>query len=182
MPPKEKLTKDTIVACAFARLRREGYQSLNARALASELGCSTMPLFHHFDSMEEIRSAAVKQAKELYTQYIERGLSEPIPFKGSGKAYIQFAREEPKLFELFFMMPEGTVPELAAGDPTHDTVAMFAQKASGASTDRSEEIYREMWIFVHGIATLTVTGTVSFTDEEISKMVSDVFTGLKSQK
>ena len=179
MPPKKKLTKEAIIDCAFARLRREGYESLNARALATELGCSTMPLFHHFGSMEEIRSAAVERAIALYSGYIHQGLAEPIPFKGVGKAYIRFAREEPQLFRLLFMMPDGAIPELKTGDPNYSAVAVSAQISLGSTAEQAERIYREMWIFVHGIATLAVTGTTSFTDEEISTMASDVFAGLK---
>ena len=39
-----------------------------------------------------------------------------------------------------------------------------------------------MWIFVHGIATLVVLGTMEFEEEEIGEMLSDVFGGLRRGK
>lgn len=182
MPPKEKLGKEEIVAGAFELLRQNGIEGLNARGLAAYLGCSTMPLFRQFGSMEEIRVAAIERAIDCYNGYIRKGLEEPLPFKGVGKAYIRFAKEEPRLFELFFMSPKGKYHELPEADPNYETVASTASKAVGGTCADGERIYREMWIFVHGIATLVVLGTMEFEEEEIGEMLSDVFGGLRRGK
>ena len=180
MPPKEKLTQEEITAAAFELLRRGGIEGINARALAKELNCSTMPLFRHFETMEQIRLVAVKQAEEVYKSYIERGLRDYIPaFKGSGLAYIRFAKEEPQLFRLFFMTPVGSVSGISPVDPMHDLVACAAQNSAGTSWEGAERILQEMWLFIHGIATTYVTGTADFSEETIGEMMTDVFLGLK---
>ena len=181
MPPKEKLTKEEIELAAFELLREKGIGQINARCLARRLSCSTMPLFRHFEGMEEIRLAAVRRAEECYQSYIRQGLSEPVPFKGAGKAYIRFAKEEPRLFELFFMTPPGTVPGISPVDPMKGVVVHTVQNQTGFSVDRAEQILQEMWLFVHGIATAVVTKTLDASEECISQMMTDVFQGLKSR-
>lgn len=182
MPPKERLTKEMIICGAYELLRKEGYERVNARTLASELGCSTMPLFRQFDTMDEIRAEAVLRGITLYNEYIARGMTDEIPFKGVGGAYIRFAREEPKLFQLFFMTPKELVKFLPENDPNYDAVNQCAANAVGGDLTGGERIYREMWIFVHGIATMIVNGTNTWSDEEISAMSSEVFSALKQQE
>lgn len=181
MPPKEKLTEEAIVDAAFELLRREGIEGINARALAKALNCSTMPLFRHFEGMEQIRLAAIRRAEAVYQSYIEQGLKEPVPFKGVGLAYIRFAKEEPQLFRLFFMTPIGSVSGISPEDPMRGSVIGAAQSSAGASFEGAEQLLTEMWLFVHGVATTLVTGTADFSEETVSRMMTDVFTGLKQR-
>ncbi len=182
MPPKKKLTKEEITDCAFGLLRAGGMAALNARAIADRLGCSTMPLFREFSTMEELRRAAVGRALECYHAYVRQGLEEPLPFKGLGMAYIRFAREEPKLFQLFYMTPVGTYTEVPSVDPNQVSIDLVASSVMGGSVEEGQRVLREMWIFVHGIATMIVLGTMDFNEDEIGEMLTDVFSGLRENR
>ena len=59
MPPKIRITKENIVERAVEIVREHGMDSLNARSLAKELGCSVQPIFRAFDSMGELRSISI---------------------------------------------------------------------------------------------------------------------------
>lgn len=50
-----KTTKEDILEAAYEIVRKKGIDSLNARALAKELKCSTQPIMYQFSSMEEIK-------------------------------------------------------------------------------------------------------------------------------
>ena len=180
MPPKAKLTKEQIAERALDIIRRDGYGMLNARSLAAECGTSTMPLFHYYENMDEIRRAAVALGVELYSRYIDEGMREEMPFKGVGKAYIRFAREEPQLFRAFFMMPSADVAGLSETDPNHARVHDIVTVSLNGDAEGAECLFRDMWIYVHGIATLAVTGKTLFSDEDISRMISHVFASLRS--
>ena len=68
MPPKSKYTKEEIAKEALELIREQGYDSLNARSLASRLGISTMPLFHSYENMDEIKKAATELGLSKYNQ------------------------------------------------------------------------------------------------------------------
>ena len=55
MPPKVKITKNDIIKTALELVRESGAQSLNARAVAGKLACSTQPVFSNFATMEELQ-------------------------------------------------------------------------------------------------------------------------------
>lgn len=40
------------------------------------------------------------------------------------------------------------------------------------------ELYKYLWIFSHGIATLSATNVCKFTDEEISRLLTAEFVGM----
>lgn len=58
MPPKIKVTRESIVATAVDLVRSEGAQALNARRIAAALGCSTQPIFSNFAVMDELKALA----------------------------------------------------------------------------------------------------------------------------
>ena len=103
MPPKVKFQKEEIVRAALNVARQQGIDAVTAREVAKELGVSVGPIFTWFDSMEQLKEAVYEEAKILYRQYLEQGLSKPIPFLGVGQQYIRFAREEPELYKVLFL-------------------------------------------------------------------------------
>ncbi|MBQ8850309.1 MAG: TetR/AcrR family transcriptional regulator [Clostridia bacterium] len=181
MPPKANLTKEKIAEKAFEILRSEGYDALNARYLAASLGVSTMPLFHYYENMDEIKIAAITLGVEKYCRYMEDGMGEEFPFKGIGKAYIKFAKEEPKLFKIFFMTADDKVIGVPKKDPKYGAAFDIASNIMNGNQDEGSRILKSMWIFVHGIASLEATGKTTFDEFEVNDMLSDVFWGLKNQ-
>ena len=52
MPPKLKVTGETIVEAAFQIARDEGYEKINARAVAEKLNCSTQPFLEQVTTID----------------------------------------------------------------------------------------------------------------------------------
>lgn len=179
MPPKAKITREKIIEAALDEVRENGFGALNARSLAARLECSTSPVFSCFGSMEEVKEEVVRHATEIYSAFIDKGLKEEKSFKGVGKAYIRFAYVEPQLFRLLFMSSRKNVAALPGADPNNVRITEAAAAASGMDKDKVKKLYLEMWIFVHGIATMGVTGTLEFTAAEISNMLTDAYQGIK---
>ena len=105
MPPKTKITKQDIIEKALDLLREGGEGAINARSIASALGCSTQPIFSNFSSMEELEESVLLAAYECYLGFLRREAeSGKYPaYKSFGMAYIRFAKEERELFKLLFM-------------------------------------------------------------------------------
>ena len=56
MPPKTRITKELIIEKSFEITKSEGIENLNARYLAKQLNCSTMPIFKVFNEFIKTRS------------------------------------------------------------------------------------------------------------------------------
>lgn len=182
MPPKAKFSKAQITDAAFRILRENGLEGLTARALGAQLGSSACPIFTAFENMEEVQQSAIAAAKALYKEYIEKGLSETLAFKGVGTQYILFAVNEPKLFRLLFMSEQSTIPDFGSVlpliDQSYAEILESIVKNYPISETAAKRLYQHLWIYTHGIATLCATKMCRFTEKEISDLMTEVFTGL----
>lgn len=182
MPPKAKFTKKQITETALNLVREQGVGSLTARALGKELGSSSCPIFTVFENMEEVREAVIQAARILYKEYVNRGLTETPAFKGVGTQYILFAINEPNLFRLLFMTGQDAIPDfdgiLPMIDESYERILASIVTGYGMERGAAKRLYRHLWIYTHGIATLCVSKMCSFTPEEISGMMTEVFRSL----
>ncbi len=178
MPPKQKFTKEEVVNAALEITRRDGITALTARRLGAELDSSSRPVFTVFQNMNEVQNETVQAARALYNQYVSKGLAKPNSFKGVGMAYIQFAKDEPKLFHLLFMTENGVVPELtdvlSMIDENSSKILEAVQKEYGLDDSKARKVYQYLWIFTHGVATLCATKVCQFEEAGISGMLDDV--------
>lgn len=187
MPPKAKFSREEIIQSALDLVRTESIDALTSRALGLKLGSSARPVFTVFQNMEEVQQAVTGAAKTLYREYVQKGLCDTPPFKGVGRQYILFAVNEPKLFQLLFMREHKEVPALSEVlpliDESYEEILSSIQDSYDVKRSAAAKLYRHLWIYTHGIATLCATHMCHFTGEEISVMMSEVFAGvLKSIK
>ena len=182
MPPKAKFNRNEIIDTALCITREQGIEAVTARELGNRLGSSARPIFTVFDSMDEVKELVILKSKELYGQYVEEGLNQETAFKGVGIAYIRFAMEQPKLFQLLFMMPvEGNKDIsmiLPVIDDNYDKILKSVQEPYRLEKQAAENIYQHLWTYTHGIATMIATGICHYTMEQISENLTYVFKGL----
>lgn len=182
MPPKAKFTKEEIVNAALDIVRNEGAAALTSRSLGVKLGSSARPIFTVFQSMDEVAREVLLSANELYQSRIEKAMNESafLPYKASGMAYIQFAKDEKELFKLLFMR-DRTGEIISEDHKELFPILEIIMKNLKISEDDAYKLHLEAWIFVHGIATMIATGFLSWDEEYINKALTDVYEGLKHQ-
>jgi len=182
MPPKAKFTREQIIDAAINIVREDGFEALTSRALGAYLGSSARPIFTVFKNMEEVQQAVMDSAKTLYKEYVDKGLGQEHPFKGVGTQYILFSINEPKLFHLLFMTEQKQVTNLSGVlpliDESYARILSSIQDDYGISETPAKRLYHHLWIYTHGIASLCATKMCRFTPEEISLMVTEVFTSV----
>lgn len=181
MPPRVKITKEDIIKMAVELVRKNGAESLNARAIALALDCSTQPIFSNFKTMEELFEATIVAAYEIYLGFIKNEVeSEKYPkYKAFGMAYIRFAREEKELFKLLFMR-DRRGEDLSPSPDFKESVKLIME-ANAIDEEKATLMHLEMWSCVHGIGTMLATSFLSLDDELISHMTSDVYNGVRSR-
>lgn len=189
MPPKCKFTREEIIKAAIDIVREEGAASITARALGAKLGSSSKPIFSVFENMEDVQAAVMATAKEIYNQYVQGGLlqaKENIPrCKCIGQQYVMFALDEPKLFQLLFMKEQENILGFENILPKIHTNYKEILEAIEEDYDLEHSValrlYQHIWVYAHGIASLCATKMCIFTEEEISKMLSEVFINLLTE-
>lgn len=171
-------TRQQITEAALEITRENGISAVTARALGNKLGTSSKPVFGLFDGMEDVHKSVLEAADKIYHGYLNEDMSSGKypPYKASGMAYIRFAREEKQLFKLLFMR-----------DRTHENVTENREEIRplldlimrnlGISEDAAYRFHLKMWIYVHGIATMTATSFLDLNEEFVSGLLTDAYKG-----
>lgn len=181
MPTTIRITKEMILNAAFDITRNEGIEKLSNREIAKKMNCSIRPIYYQFKNSEELYKALYNKINSYFYDFIMKNIVDDIPhYKQIGINYIKFAQEETNLFKVLFMSPSRNLPNtFVETDKTGFAGVVAAIKLSTHLSDKDiKSFHTKMWIFVHGIATLTVSRSFKFTDEQIKDLLSQEFQAL----
>lgn len=180
MSRKTVIFKKDIIKAAVELVRSNGHESLNARALAKALGCSTQPIFSNFKNMDDVLDSVLKATLDVYNDFVRREFERESgypPYKTNGMAYIRFAMEERNLFRLLFMRDRTNDPDPVEKSTFTDVLPLI-MKATGLSEDQAAMFHLEMWTCVHGIAVMAATSYYKWDEELASRAMTDTYQGL----
>ena len=121
----------------------------------------------------------MEAADELYQNYLKEDMAigKYPPYKASGMAYIRFAKEEKELFRLLFMRDRSheSIEDKEENKPLIELI----QQNLGIS--EAYLFHLEMWIYVHGMATMLATSYLELDEEFISRVLTDGYEGMKAR-
>ena len=178
MAPKFKFTKEEVLSVTIDFIRENGIEALTARELAKKLDSSTKVIFSLFSNMKNLEDEAKFAAENIFSEKVNLALKDNSPFKRLGVEYILFSKNEPKLFQWLFMRKgievESFKDFLPMRDYEYKSVIESIDEEYKISIENSKKLYEHLFIYSHGIATLTVTGIHNFTATEIIEYMTEV--------
>lgn len=174
---KKQVTKEKILITAVEIVRKEGIDALNMRTLAAACKCSTQPIYLSFKGMEELQTEVAKKSLEIFNNLISSEIADgKYPeYKAVGMGYIRFAKEEKALFK-YLLMNNGMNKSGGVEKSFDDSVYMI-MKNYGLYRGSAQKLHMQMWIFVHGIASMFATDYIDWDWETVSQMVTDAYKG-----
>ncbi len=165
-----------IIAAAVGLLAEHGAGAVQARAVARDVGASTMAVYHYFGGMRQLFLAMSEEGFHRLDRKLAEVVPGPDPVTDALRlalAYRESARENPRLYDLMFglSVPGGHSPEEHAplGGDGKDSAAQhaFAHIVNGSErllelgeTGEHEptEIAAQLWSLVHGCVSLELAG------------------------
>lgn len=182
MARKETIGKDYLIDTAFLLAKEEGFGSVTARKLAAAAGCSTQPIFRLYENMEDLWKDVYVRAVEYFGSFYDSFPKNNLePFVDLGMAYISFANVEPELFKLLFMGHKGeyvkSLYEILNGDVGN--VAAEFKKAKLYGVYDSQDLFTKMWIFINGIACMTITGDYDLDEKQTLELLKKTLRAFK---
>lgn len=178
MPPKAKMTRDMIIGAAFEIARSEGAENINARTVSEKLGCSTQPVMYHFKTIEELKKAVYTKADEFHSAYITE-IHEQSPMKGIGLQYIRFGANEKNLFRFLFQTNEFSGKRVSDLTSAEEAEFIFEaiSKARGLSVEQAKAIFKSLFLFAHGYASMFANNEMEYEEETILADLDLIFEG-----
>lgn len=184
MARKETITKKMIVEGAFDLLKEQGIENVTARKLATQIGCSTQPIFRIFSGMDELNKELFSMARSYFEEFYEASeKSHEVPFVDLGLSYIQFAKSETNIFKLLFLSKldeEQTMYDLLNGT-NKGFVIHEIKRIPNLDADSVGTIFMKIFTFIHGMACMATSGEFDLSEDEVVEMLSDAYQAFTEQ-
>lgn len=172
MPAKKQITKEMILQAALQLLEERGAEAVNVKTLASQLHCSTQPVYLSFSGMDELRSALVPLAVTAFEQIMQtdnpRGVIHLYDM-----AYIRFAKQKPHLFRFLFMRSN-------AFAETKNSLLQIIEHSIEELMDRyqidheeADMLHDHLWMHAHGIAAMIATDFCDWDMDKVQRMLEE---------
>lgn len=181
LPTTTKITKEMILNTAFEIAREKGFEKISNRELAKRMNCSIRPIYYQFKNVEELNKELYKKIERYFYEFLIDNMIKDVPlYKQIGINYIKFAIAENNLFRFLFMTEIKDEPSafITTDEKGFEEVVKAIKISTKLSDKDIKSFHIKMWIFAHGIATLSATKSVKFTDEQIQDLLSQEFQAL----
>lgn len=167
--PKQKITKDMIVNTAFAIARKSGIDSVMVKTIAEALGCSVQPIYSYCSNIEGLRESVNDKMKQFVEEFISTRIDPENLFQSTGRAYIQLAKEEPHIFQMFILHQRRGITSLndLYSSETNPHIPEIIAKQLHISVSQTRALHLNMLIYTIGIGTIYCVTTPGISAEEI---------------
>lgn len=148
-----------LIAAARTALDEDGLERLSLREIARRAGVSPAAPYRHFASLGELLAAVATDGFDELAANLDAAWSDAAldPLAALGRAYVHFARANPRLYRLMFGAGVDAGPDTALRQAGR---AAFARLVAAVDPDRAldEHTVRtaavSAWAHVHGLALL----------------------------
>lgn len=159
---RDRAARRRLIASTARKLAEsDGWDSVTTRRLSTEIEYSQPVLYKHFSGMEDITAAVAIEGFAEVADALARaraGSNGPADaLRRIAHAYIDFARENPALYEAMFT--RSTTLRFAVADTPPELSAAFAELreavaaiAGGRDVDTLTEVF---WAALHGLTDLS---------------------------
>jgi AcrR family transcriptional regulator len=158
---------DQIRDTARDLFAREGYESVSMRRIGSEIGCSPMAIYRHYENKEELLLSICEETFSRMIQLLDETRLQPGTalerLRRCMRTIVDFHLSHPNHYKVTFMtqMPPGPVAErkVAIGQRAMDRLRAgvresAAEKGIPLDVEMAAQIIR---VAMHGLASLLIT-------------------------
>ena len=179
MPPKTQIPKEKILDTALQLVIREGYEVINIKRLAKELGCSTQPISWSFGNMEAFREELFWYALNYMNSKMRPNGTNPVAALFSvGETYVNMAFDEPNLIRYLRKDSKGLVNLCGIGavfdEEKNKSLREALSRVVGISEEKAREFMDTVVIYTQGLVTFIIDGTITVSREEAMRMLEGV--------
>lgn len=167
--PKQRITKEMVVDAAFEIARNNGMEQVLVKNIADRIGCSVQPIYSYCKNMEGLRQDVTDRVGRFIQEYIAARIDQADLFRSIGNAYIQLAKEESNLFQIFIMRQRDGISSLddLYQSEAGSQVADFIARQLHISVQQARQLHLHMLIYTIGLGTIFCVTTPGISADEI---------------
>ena len=180
---KQKITKEMIIETAFEIVRKEGLENLLVKNIAAKLNCSVQPIYSYCANMEGVKQELVARTAKFIREYVAARINKKDYFRSTGRSYLKFAKDEPNLFQLYFLRQQPdvyTLDDLYRKESSQQ-VGIFIAESLGISIEQAKALHLHMIIYVMGISAMAASTNIDVEGEDIQNQLDMAYNTFLAQ-
>ncbi len=145
-----------------------GYSGFTMRKLAARIGYTPPTIYSYFKNKDELLMVVISDGWETFQAYLpDESDAEPIERLAElGRRYLDFAFENPELYQLMFMhrpeflfdlRPEKMNPRMEGLRTIERQMGMLARKDGRFGRVEKDRLAALFWSTIHGLVALALT-------------------------
>ncbi|MHA6528906.1 TetR-like C-terminal domain-containing protein [Paenibacillus sp. BAC0078] len=188
MSPRAGLDTHTLVLAAAEIADEQGIEEVTLAALAAKLGVRSPSLYNHVNGLQGLRSLlAVYGLEQLYAAMAvsSAGLRGDEALHAMGRAYVDFARKHPGLYETTLRAPEQG--NSALEKMSEQLLSLIIEVLASYELGEAGELHavRGFRSLLHGFAALENKGGFGMPldlDVSLTRLISMFIAGIHSMR
>jgi AcrR family transcriptional regulator len=188
MSPRNGITLETILETAAKLVDRIGAGEMTLALLARELGIRSPSLYNHVQGLDDLKTKlAVYGLKQLYERMVDAsvGKSQDEAVRSMARAYVDFARHHPGLYEATFHSPDPSDPDVTQMNKNILDIVIKVFRGYSLDEETTLHMVRGVRSLLHGFSSLDQKGGFNLDpdpDESLNMMIDTFLAGIRSIK
>ena len=170
---------------ALQILEEAGPLQLNLRAIAARAGVAPSTVYYHYKNKEDLLGWLAQSGFESLRETMAGAANDmryPSRMQGALRAYVEFARRRPRLYQLMYMIHDRAELQ-AVLDGEHAAAAEMARAVAHVAAGRYpqetvDDCSVAIWAAGRGIAAIALSAT-NPTESERSSTIEQAMRGLE---
>lgn len=159
-------TRSLLIDAGARLLSEHGPDALTTRRLAGEIGASTMAVYTHFGSMDELRRAIRDAGYARLAQAwgaVSRTRDPVADLSVSGASYVGFALANPNLYRAMFFEIPGKDTQAPPPDVAGTGVDFVRRCMDAGRFDEADpwSVMWQLWAATHGVVAGILAGMIA---------------------
>jgi len=170
--------KEAAIETALAMVENEGIDAITLRELSGRIGASRTAIYRHFENKEALIRAVIVAGFERFDAHfaaIFAGMHTDIlsQFRMMGRAYLDFAIENPRLHRLLFGETVQQAREEVCDLKNVEAETGFNALVGLIESGQRQGVFKEgdvflmavnVWSMIHGLSMLIIDGHIKVID------------------
>ena len=176
-------TAEALLDAATTVLDEEGVRAVTARRLGREIGASSMAVYTHFGSMDDLMAAIWRRGFARFGSSLQTSTTaDPVAdWMVQGWAYRRFALENPHLYRVMFSegllaSTTGTTADRLAARATFVALLDRIQRCADAGRWQVDDVRlagEQVWMCTHGHCSIEITGYFAAVDRDPERLFDE---------
>ena len=171
------ISKEIVVNTAVKMVKKDGWESLNARSISKEIGVSTKPLYRLYTGMEELKKDTYNEIYKIYDDFINKRVYNKNALVTLCVAYVEFANENNNLFKCLFLsnnLKWKSIDDVLNEKWNQSTIINIVNKF-GYTFEDAKSLFMHVWLYSNGLATLVATNKIKIDSKDIIKRIIKIY-------